>query len=249
MTSTLSTNLWRYHTKPNQLIGSNRLQLRTMVCYMSGEMDVDDFPKAIHSAAHQDPYLQKTMSEIQDIDDSVFYAVYIANKRLPEFETKLIQDIFNHDFKDSKYSISKYIKHFFKGGHWPEMEQAVIKNLKLKNIKIKAALYYMLTAELKSWPDLEKILLDLPEGTYDELRDKNTLLVDYARQADRRWPEAEPTILREGAATLLYIHYVIGAPWPAGEPTLVKTNYTRSYLQSFPERREALMKLGYRDQS
>jgi hypothetical protein len=238
---TLSTNLWHYHTDPSKLIGSDRVQLRTLAAYYGGTLDPDDFPKEAYE--QQDEYLQKALVDAGDVGQALFYATAIANKRSPALEHAILHKGLDVEIQQ----LAPYVHQFFKG-HWPEFEKLAIKKIIKSNFDsdtLHHTMFYMTIAGKKSWPDMEKILLDLPESTPDELKYKNKFLVNYAQAIGKRWPAAEPTILRMGYPTMTYIHRVVKAPWPEAERTLVKSNYVRTYLADFPERIDAVKKWGY----
>lgn len=253
--NTLGTNLWRYHSDPDQLIGHNRVQLRTLVGYYSGELDADEFPDELRYARNQDPVLKKALSsDTDDVDVAIFYAIYIAGTRLLDLERKILshyEGTLQHREPlklDYQYqSLAKYVERFF-NGHWPELEKQMIERLKLNPSfeNVYDALLYMYQVNLKSWPDLAEILLELPEDTLDELKEKNRYLIKYAKQSGERWPDAENTIARQGWAIVTYCRDAIGKPWPEAEPIILKTNYVTSYLSAFPDRKYALERLGYR---
>lgn len=253
--NTLGTNLWRYHSDPDQLIGHNRVQLRTLVGYYSGELDSDEFPDELRYARNQDPILKQALSNMDDIDVATFYAIYVAGTRLPDLERAILSYYERalqqrEPLKLDYHSLTKYVERFF-NGHWPELEKQIIERLKvnLSFENVYDALFYMYQVNLKHWPDLAEILLELPEDTTEELKEKNRYLIKYAKQSGERWPDAENTIARQGWAILTYCRDAIQAPWPEAEPIILKTNYVSSYLLAFPERKYALERLGYRKSS
>jgi hypothetical protein len=231
----MTMDIWHYHNKTDQLIGSDRVQLRNLMGYYGATVDHDEFPDDVYKPEYQDKHLRQGLAKATTEDEigmAVFYATQMSGERIPELEPVLLQS------RDRAAAV-KYARDIL-DHNWPELEQLI-----LDENEIDSALYYMDRLKKRSWPALAKKILALPDSTPDELKLKNRYSVSYAVKTRRRWPEAEPSILRQGYSTLRYIQYVIRAPWPEGERTLVKANYVRTYLADFPERTEAAKKWGY----
>ena len=233
----MTMDLWHYHDKPDQLIGSDRVQLRNLMGYYGATVDVNDFPDEVYTQKHQDKYLRQGLAKGTTEDEigmAVFYASQMSGERIPELEPLLLKS-------RDMLSTVKYATEVL-DGNWPELEKII-----LDENAIDSALYYMGRLKKRSWPELAKKILALPDSTPDELKQKNRFLIHYAIKTGKRWPEAEPSILRQGYSTLRYIQYILKAPWPEGERVLIQSGYTRTYLADFPERKEAFKKMGVVD--
>ena len=224
-------NLWKYHANPAQLVGGNRVQLRSLVnLENSGNVFKD-----AHGEENQDLFLQQVLAKDPDIRRPIMYATLISRSRFPELETRILADVKN--FTELS-AVARYVKQFFKNG-WPELEKIL-----LNSAGTDFLIAYMEQTGLKSWPGLEKRLLNIPEKTPDYTRLKAHYLSKYASASGEPWPEAEPTILKNGLATMMYIFDVLKKPWPAAEHIVVRNEHaTIDYLLKFPERTSAINKL------
>jgi len=230
----MTMDLWQYHNNADQLIGSDRVQLRNLMGYYGATVDHDDFPDDVYKPEYQDKHLRQGLAKATTEDEigmAVFYATQMSGERIPELEPLLLKS------RDMLATV-KYATEIL-GSNWPELEKII-----LDENQIDSALYYMGRLKKRSWPALAKKILELPDSTPDQLKEKNRYLVHYAVKTGQRWPEAEPSILRQGNSALRYTQYILKAPWPEAEPVLIKSGYTQSYLADFPERKEAFKKLG-----
>jgi hypothetical protein len=114
-------DIWQYHNTADQLIGSDRVQLRNLMGYYGATVDADDFPDDVYTQKHQDKYLRQGLSKATTEDEigmAVFYATQMSGERIPELESVLLHS------RDMLATV-KYATEVL-GSNWPELEKIIL---------------------------------------------------------------------------------------------------------------------------
>ena len=80
---------------------------------------------------------------------------------------------------------------------------------------------------LKIAPQLKQLEPEYSDGLIEHLGEYNKSLVDYINifHNGKRWPEAEPIIMKDSRAASYYAIYVIKDHWPEAEPYIMQDRY------------------------
>lgn len=186
-----------------------------------------------------DPRVEQALLFVKNYEDILAYCIEVKGE-WPEAERMLIRDV------DSIQAYAKYVLEgrwlkaepiiLTKGPtvvfdyakavvnqRWPEAEPVLVKDPKL-------ALEYVREISHERFPELEPYLLANSTGLH---------LVNYAMKMIKgRWPEAEPTILKDPDTAYAYIRDVIKGEWPEAEPILLtQPHEALSYVTVITHRR------------
>jgi hypothetical protein len=168
---------------------------------------------------HDEP---KSLHAHEEADYKVVKVFWDKYRSKPEELKKREQAI----AKNGNYAI-QYAAYILKKP-FPEGEAAIFK-------KPRAAITYAQKFGIRN-KDAEKVIAQSPELAYE-----------YAKKVIKgRWPEGEKAIASRATSAFSYADSVLRAPFPDGEQTIIDFGnryMVRDYLERFPKRSEALIKL------
>jgi len=126
--------------------------------------------------------------------------------------------------------------------------------IKFKKLKKLGSLMYSLLSPRTTTKDLADLLLLTKQSPSKEdlelIKKDPQAAAQYIKEflKSRRWPAAEPYIMKHAPSAAWYARYVLKSPWPAAEPyikkdPLIAERYARSVLRSrFPAAEPYIMK-------